>query len=69
MGFPDDLPHKSNKKAGHKGLNIGTPWTGARPNGPEHTRTSSNKNGLGPAKPSAKKANPLYAGNKDRSGI
>jgi hypothetical protein len=55
-------------KAGKRGVNIGSPWAYGRPNDASYNRKSSNKQGVGPAKPGAGIAKPLYAGNKDRSG-
>jgi hypothetical protein len=51
---PSSTPES--KRSGKKGLSIGQPWSGGRPNGPEHSRRSSNKNGMGPARPSASRA-------------
>lgn len=49
----------------------GSPWAYGRPSGAEHTRTASSAGTSKPSlkKPSASVSKPLYAGNKDRSGI
>jgi hypothetical protein len=59
----------SGVKQNKKGNPNSSPWTGGADRGADYTRTSSNKAGLGPKKPSdARPGNPLYAGNRDRSG-
>jgi hypothetical protein len=60
---------RAGAKAGKRGVSVGSPWAYGRPNEAGHTRRSSNKQAVGPARPSADRAKPLYAGNKDRSGI
>jgi len=42
-------------------------WKYGRPTGPEHTRVSDNKKQDTPS--DKRPGNPLYKGNKDRSGI
>lgn len=56
-----------NKNAGKRGLSIGQPWSGGRPNDASHTRRSSNKDGVGPARPSAERPSSLF-GRKEKSG-
>lgn len=69
MQYPGKKNFKASGHSNVKGNPGSSPWLYGRPVSADHTRTSSNKQGIGPAKPSAKIAKPLYAGNKDRSGI
>lgn len=55
-------------KTNKKGNPNSSPWTGGADRGADYTRTSSNKQGIGPKQPSATRVTPLYSGNKDRSG-
>lgn len=67
MGYSSSGDHNEHRKegqgtrAGKRGLNpTSSVWSGGRPMGPEHTRRSSNKQGVGPARPSAEIPDSIY---------